>query len=166
MNRCLSERAMLRVYLEEGTAAERSHLRLCAACAQSYDAFVDDLQVIGDVLANTPPPPRAASRAPGVHFGWVPATVMAALLAVVASVVLLHRSAPEQIAARSPNVSAFAADVSAALFASPGAGDILPADFETSYLDAALEAGVACTQERYFNGECADQLSALFLESE
>jgi len=165
MNRCLSERAMLRVYLKEGTADEQRHLRLCAGCAESYDAFVDDLQVIGDVLANTPPP-RAASRASAVHLRWVPVAAMAALLAVVASVLLLHRSAPQRIAARSPNVSAFAADVSAALFAGADAGDILQVDSETSYLGAALEAGVACTQERYFSGECNDQLSALFLESE
>ncbi len=55
MNRCLNERALLRIYTHEGTAAEQSHLRLCADCAEHYEQLVEDLETIGQVLEAPPP---------------------------------------------------------------------------------------------------------------
>src|ERR1019366_2231917 len=46
MNRCLSERALLRAHMAEATGAEHAHLRLCADCAERFDALVEDLHAI------------------------------------------------------------------------------------------------------------------------
>jgi hypothetical protein len=166
MNRCLSERVMLRIYTQEGTLAERGHLRVCADCAERYDAFEEDLQTIGAVLEA---PPVAEVRHPLLSWRvrWLSAaTAGLAMAAVVASVVWLRPPAPVQVAARSGNVTAFADDVSAALFASTE-GDVTPRlAAEAPYLEAALEAGWPCTQARFLRGDCNDQLSALLIEEE
>ncbi len=59
-------------------------------------------------------------------------------------------------------MSAFAADVSAALFADTDTEFASP---ESEPLAAAFQAGRTCTQEAYFNGDCSDQLSMLLWES-
>ena len=87
MNRCLNERALLRMYTHESTAAERSHLRLCADCAERYDLFTEELEAIGHVLQS---PPRLAiepRRLWSIQMPWVPATAgCLALLALVLGV--------------------------------------------------------------------------------
>jgi hypothetical protein len=96
------------------------------------------------------------------------AAAAVALLALVVSVSWLRQpmSAPLHVAARSANVSAFAADVSAALFANNDATTVAVASNDAPYLQAALDVGSLCTRDRYFNGECDDQLSALIFESD
>jgi hypothetical protein len=169
MKRCLSERAMLRVHTREGTAAEHEHLRLCADCAERYDKLVQDLEMLHHVL-EAPPPVHAPSRGGlALPLRWAPLALAAlALLALAGSVVWLQRPAPVQIASRAPAVSAFAADVSAALFAnnSPTTTTTALVTNDAPYLQAALDAGSPCTRDRYFNGECDDQLSALLFEGE
>ncbi len=61
-------------------------------------------------------------------------------------------------------MSAFAADVSEAVFATAGAGDVVQLAQETPYVRAALEADWPCTQDQFLGGECTDQLSALLFE--
>ncbi|MGD0946019.1 MAG: hypothetical protein ABSA52_01205 [Candidatus Binatia bacterium] len=164
MNRCLSKRALLRAYLKEASGAEHAHLRLCVDCAGRYDALVDDLHAIDAILTTTPPPAVVTRRLSRWHMGWAPAAAFVVLLAAVASVISLHRPAPPPVPSRSTNVSAFAADVSLALFASADASDFPQIESAPSDLGAALEAGWACTQDGYFNGECNDQLSMLLFE--
>ncbi len=164
MNRCLGERALLRVYLKEASGSEQAHLRLCAHCAERYDAVVDDLHAIDTILTKTPPPAVATSRVSGGYMRWVPAAAFVVLVAAAASVITLRRPAPP-MASRNTNVSAFAADVSAALFAGADAGDFPHIESAPPDLGAALEAGRACTEDRYFNGECNDQLSMLLVEA-
>jgi hypothetical protein len=164
MKRCLNERALVRLYLHEGTATQQFHLRTCADCAERYDALVDDQHASDAILTTTPPPAVVTRRLSRWHMGWAPAAAFVVLLAAVASVISLRRPAPPPMASRSTNVSAFAADVSLALFASADAGDFPQIESAPSDLGAALEAGWACTQDRYFNGECNDQLSMLLFE--
>jgi hypothetical protein len=93
----------------------------------------------------------------------------AALVAVVISVPWLRQpmSGTMQVASHRSNVSAFATDVSAAVFADNDATAVVAlASDDAPYLLAALDAGSACTRDRYFNGECDDPLSALILESD
>ncbi len=169
MTRCLSERALLRVHSRDGTATEREHLQLCADCAERYDALIEDLSLLQRTLKE-PEPATAAQRVRfPLQLSWLPvAAAAAALLALVVSVPWLRQppSAPVQVASRSPNVSAFAADVSAALFANNDAAAAVLAANDAPYLQAALDAGSPCTRDQYFNGECDDQLSALIMESD
>jgi len=168
MNQCLNERTLLRITTGEGTAAHRAHLRVCADCAERFDALADDLDVIGNVLMQTPPRTAAVKQMPWTLLAWAPVAVAAVVvLAVGLMVTRQFAPTPVQVAARSGNVPAFAADVSAALFAS-GDDDFssmqLAAD--APYLRAALEVGLPCTQERFLDGECDDQVSALVFESD
>ena len=63
MKRCLNERALVRLYLHEGTATQQFHLRTCADCAERYEQLVGDLDTIGQVL-KAPPPVGEIGRAP------------------------------------------------------------------------------------------------------
>jgi hypothetical protein len=163
MNRCLGERALLRNYLHEGTAAEQSHLRQCADCAERYELLTEDLETIDQALDA---PPLAAEPRRAWPLRWVPAAAVGmAVVALLLGVAWLRRPAP--VAAHPTGLAVFVADVSDALFAT-GEANALPqiAAAETSYLDAALDAGHPCTRERFLAGDCSDQLSALLIDSE
>jgi len=169
MKHCLSERALLQVHNREGTAVQQEHLRWCADCVERYDQLVEDLEILHHVLEAAPPAVEVRRMMP-FSIGWVPmAAAAVALLAIVVSVRLLRAptTAPLQVASRSTAVSAFAADVSAALFAESAATTTAAlATTDAPYLQAALELGSPCTRDRYFGGACDDQLSALILEGE
>ncbi len=94
------------------------------------------------------------------------AATAAVLVAVLVSVRAFRQPGAVPVARRSAAVAAFAADVSAALFPDSAPTTIALATNDTSYLQAALDVGSLCTQERYLNGECNDQLSALLFEGE
>ena len=166
MNRCLSERSLVELYSGDGTWAERAHLRLCADCAERYDVVIDDLKAISDILAQAPSLVPARSRVAMVFVGWLPAAVAAAMLFAVGLAVTRRLTpTPVQMTARPGNVSAFADDVSAALFASNDTSSLQGA-FAVPYLEVALEAGLPCTQERFYDGRCDDQVAALVFEGE
>jgi hypothetical protein len=167
MNRCLRERALLSVFAGEGTAAQHTHLRLCADCAERYDGLIDDLEAIGDGLRHTPPAARALSDVPGAFLRGLPFAAAAGVLLVVGlTVTQLLAPTPAPVASRSANVPAFAADVSAALFASGDDSNTVQIASDAPYLQAALEAGLPCTQDDFFNGECDDQVAAIAFESD
>ena len=168
MNECLNERTLLQVYAHDGTVAERQHLRLCADCAERYEKLAEDLDTLCHILA-APPSRRAVPRANPLRIGWVPVAAAAvALLAVVVGVPWLRQEAPAptQIAAPRAAVAAFAADVSAALFADSTSTLTVALATSDTYLQAALDTGSPCTRDRYLTGTCDDQLSVLLFESE
>ena len=166
MKWCLAERTLLRIHAGDATVAQRQHLRLCADCTERYDALVDDLMVLNCIMEA--PPPARAVHASAFRRGWAPLTAAAvALVGVFIVTTWVRQPAPLQVAARTAAVSAFAADVSAALFANGDAATTVAlATNDAPYLQAALDAGALCTRDRYFNGECDDQLSALLYESD
>jgi len=164
MNRCLRERTLLEIVFGDGTAAQHAHLRLCADCAERYDALSDDIETMSSTLARTAPPVRVKIDVSRVLMRWVPLGAVAAVLLIAgATVNLLRAPVPAPLALSSSNVPAFAADVSAALFASGDDAGSASVD-DAPYLQAALEAGLPCTQERFFDGECEDQVFALVME--
>jgi len=166
MRRCLRERALFDVLSGDGTPAQHAHLRLCAGCAERFDALSDDLGAISGVLAQRPPW-RVARRVAWPRQRWVPLGVAAAvLLAVGVATTLLRAPAPVPLALSSASMPAFADDVSAALFASGDDSGSAPSAIDAPYLQAALEAGLPCTQQRIFDGECEDQIFALVLQSD
>ena len=167
MNRCLRERALLGISAGEGTTAQHAHLRVCADCAERYDALTDDLKAISDVLVQVPPAAIAPRHVPEMLLRWVPVAAAAAmLLAVGLAVTQLQAPVPVQVATRSGNVPAFAADVSAAVFAGDDDSATIQIASDAPYLRAALEAGLPCAQVGVFEGECDDQISALAFESD
>ncbi len=166
MNRCLSERALLRVCMREGTAAEHSHLRRCADCAERQDQFAEDLETIERALAVAPLHVAKVRRLAWRPAAWMSAAVACAALGVlVLGVAWLRPSPPVQVEQASA-VSTFAADLSAALFPMNDTGATLQLAAEAPYLEAALEMGQPCTQERFFAGECDDQLSPGLIETD
>jgi hypothetical protein len=166
MKRCLSERTLLRVHGSDGTVAEREHLRFCADCAERYDRFEEDLDSLRRIL-DTPPLAASVRHTHAVRLRWMPiAATAAALVAVLVGVRAFRQPGALPVARRSAAVAAFAADVSAALFPESAPTTVALATNDTSYLQAALDAGALCTRERYLNGACNDQLSALLFEGE
>jgi hypothetical protein len=165
MNHCLSERMLFRIYLHERLGTERAHLRLCADCAERYDDLTEDLETISRVLEA--PPPASKIRGVSPWWRWVGvATACTALIALVVGVTQPRDEAGIEVAAGTSAVSAFAADLSAALFATSGTHARRQFAEEAPYLTAALEAGEPCTRDRFLTGECNDQLSALLMDSD
>jgi hypothetical protein len=165
MKRCLSERALVRLYVHEGTATQQFHLRMCADCAKRYEQLVGDLDTIGQVLEA--PPAAKIGRAPLWGLRWMPAAITCAALAVlILDAAWLRRSSPVEVAERASSASAFAADLSDALFGSSEVSTSPAAGPEAPYLEAALEAGQPCTRDRLLTGECSDEVSAFLAEGE
>jgi hypothetical protein len=98
---------------------------------------------------------------------WIPAAaVSVATIAIVVSIGWLRQPAPAQRAAGNRNLSAFADDVSSAVFAGVGFGDAVDVRADAPDLRVAMADGWPCTRDAFFNGECSDQVSALLLEVE
>jgi hypothetical protein len=166
MKRCLSERALVRLHLNEGTAAQQFHLRMCTNCAKRYELLVHDLKTIGHVL-ESPPPAWEGGRVLAWRVPWLPVAIASAAILVVAlDIAWVQLSSPVQVALSVNDVSRFTADLSNALFATGDANAVPEMVAEVSYLDAALDAGHPCTPDRFLTGDCDDQLSALMIESE
>lgn len=162
MNRCLNERALLALYCEDGSPGAQSHLRLCADCAERYDALGDDLALIEMTLESTPPAPirrRALPLRPRLL-----AAALGTFAAFALGITVLHWPTPPQTTAQRGTLPAFADDVSEAVFANTGVSDVAQLAPDTPYTRAALEAEWPCTQDRFLSGECTDQLSALLFE--
>ncbi len=125
-------------------------------------------RTVGRSFASHASPPRVLPRPVfGASVSW--ATAAAALILLVGfawGVGWWVSDEPVSLATRTANVSAFAADVSAALFATNDATGLLQLASDAPDLQAALEAGWPCTQARFLNGECDDQVSALFFEGQ
>jgi len=147
------------------------HPPLAARAASHKLRSLSDLEAHGDQPC--PEAPRRGERsmektpAAGPLVRWVPiAAAATVLLALGLTMTRLHAPPLARTATHSENVPAFAADVSAALFASGDDGSAMQIASGAPYLQAALEGGLLCTQERFFDGECDDQVAALVLESD
>lgn len=163
MSGCLRERALIKLHLGDASGRDRAHLGGCAECQARYQRLLADLQAIHQVLKA--PPPRLVEARAWSH-PWralVPASVMAtAVLAVIVGVLGLRQLRGPEAAGPNGTVSSLAADVSAAVFNEAGSDDAVELAFEAPYLHNALGSGWPCTGDAFLNGECNDQLSALF----
>lgn len=81
MSRCLSARALARLYADAGTRGQRTHLEACQACRARYSEIGRDLAVVATVLLRTSEPEPSHGRR--VRF-WLPALGAAATAATVA----------------------------------------------------------------------------------
>ncbi len=98
--------------------------------------------------------------------GWVPATALAAVVAVVVGMTVMRSAAPPQTATRRTTVSQFAADVSDAVFASAADSEEFAMAADAPDLGAALDAGWPCSREQFLEGECNDDVSVLLFASD
>ncbi len=163
MNGCLNERALLALYCEEEDPIGRSHLRLCADCAERYDALTEDLDLIGMTLKGTPPVPLRVRTLP-LRPRLLAAAALGTLAAFVIGITVLQRPTPSQTVAHHSSLSALASDVSDAVFSNATLSDDSQLALETAYTRAVSEADWPCTQDRFLDGECTDQLTALLFE--
>ena len=163
---CLSERRFLSVQAGEGTAADYNHLRLCADCAERYDALLEDLELIGEVLKAPPPrlPATAgafSSRVPRLAVAGVGVTILAAVLVAGG----VWRRSAVSVLPEPANVGGLAEEISIALLS---ADDLLPASApgpDVSEMHAALSGRWPCPSVESASGECDDDLSALLGQS-
>jgi hypothetical protein len=176
MTRCLDERSLVRLFVGEGTAAQREHSETCPTCGARLRALTAELGGIGEVLRGAPPP--LAHRQPRRSPSWslVPALAVALLVAVVGAH-RLYESRPFVRAGgdgvTEASVSASAEEVSDALFDTSGERAVLAmalplggsgrlAVTEAAEVEGALRVGSPCTGERFVGADCSDYTSALF----
>jgi hypothetical protein len=177
MKRCLSERALVLLSVGEGSTAQLGHCGACPACAERLRTLTADLEGIGRVLCDVPPP--LARRGPRRSPAWnlVPAFAVAALVAAVCAHLLLEKRPLELEGerGRSTNISISAAaeEVSEALFdtsgeramlamaLTPGASARLVVT-EAPEVERALGLGSPCTGGRFVGADCNDYTSALY----
>jgi hypothetical protein len=173
MSRCLRDETLWRLYEGEGTEAERSHLKECAACTKRYQQLAADLQVIGRVLQE-PPPLHASSRSRRLlRVRWVP---VAAALAVVAAFVwggvwLREPSRPGASGEMRDEevVRLLNEELSLALFATANLnlGAVPARATDSAYLQAALDGGWPCEpQKQSRSADCETDPLSLLLEEE
>lgn len=168
MSRCLRDQTFLLLYEGEGTGVHRAHLEACAACAARYQRLVHDLEVIGQVLREAPPPQAVPHRSHPLRIRWVPVTAALALtLALVWGGVWMRGPSPPGLpaGARNEAILLFLEEVSAALFSTVDASAaVMPTPVSNfAYLQAALEGEWPCEwQEAFFNPGCDDHPFPLF----
>ena len=147
MSRCLTDRAMTRVLAELGTAEERAHLAVCAACAARHRRREGEMAEIAHVLAATPEPRARTARA---ATPWI--AVAATATAVAAGVWLSIETGTrvETPPVRDPRIARALADITTALFSvdgeprGPVAAPEPDAMHETGCEAAARVAGIYC----------------------
>jgi hypothetical protein len=176
MKSCLDERSLVMLSLGEGTAAQREHSETCPTCRARLRALTGELDGIGEVLCEAPPPlvHRRPRRSPS--WSLVPALAIASLVAVVG----VHRLYESRFLVRTDgygvadaSVSASAEEVSDALFGTsgdraalamalplPGRGRLTVT--EAPEVERALGLGSPCTGERFVGADCSDYTSALY----
>lgn len=154
MSRCVSDRALLRLYAGEENSLQRAHVQQCPNCAARTQLLIRDLKIIGEVLWETPP--RIVARRSSRFSGrWRPvAAVLAAMLIVLwmrggRESLLYSPVQPDQ----SEEVQQFLAqEIAPALFATVDttiATVPTPVDHLT-YVQAALEETWPCERQGAF----------------
>jgi len=159
MSGCLPEEALVLAQAGEGTRADREHLAACSACDARYRRLIRDLEMIGQALADVPPP-GTASRHPAPGRYLVPA---AAAGLVVAGVLLwglwLGKAtgpgvAPDSSGAEvTRDLQAVSATLFSALETSP---TMMTSMADLDELQAALEWEASCRWAPVFTPECED----------
>ncbi len=98
MNQCLKDRSLLLLHEGEETSAQRSHLAECEPCATRYRQLGSDLEMIGQVLREEPPPEIVRHRPQPFTVRWLPtAAAVAMLLALLWGGVQMWSPSPPPI---------------------------------------------------------------------
>lgn len=170
MSECLRDRTLLLLYEGEGTSAHRAHLEACRPCARRYEVLVHDLQVVQQVLRQSPPPQVAPHRPPALRLRWMPvAAALAVTFAVVWGGVWRQRPSPPVVPTEAHTEAAllFLEEVSTALFSSvdASAAEIADPAPHVAYLQAALDGEWSCEGgDLFFTPGCDLQSFPPFIE--
>lgn len=143
MKGCFQDRTLLSLYEGEGTQAQRAHLESCEACAKRYERLVRDLELIGQVLREGPPPQVSYTDPYLLYKRWIPvAAALAVGIALTWGAMWALRPAPEVLPEEAGNESVlrFSEQVSAALFptVTDNPAEMPNLDSSFTYLDAAF----------------------------
>ncbi len=142
MRKCLRDQALLLLYEGEGTEPERAHLKACEACSKRYRRLMHNLEAIGRVLREEPPPQALYHPPRSFYVRWVPlAATLAVTVALFWGGMWVRRvSPPLQEESRNEEVSHFLDEVfSAILSAVNDNADETPSPgFNFAYLHEAL----------------------------
>ena len=88
MTRCLSTKALLRLYAGDGREEQRLHVDTCDVCSRRYQRVSRELETVNRVLLETEEPVRTVAARRRV---WVPVSAMAT--ALIALVLIVSNSA-------------------------------------------------------------------------
>jgi hypothetical protein len=80
MKRCLSTKALLRLYARDGTEEQRRHVDTCGACSRWYQRMSRELEAVKWVLLDTEEPVTAVAARTRL---WVPVSAVATALIVL-----------------------------------------------------------------------------------
>ncbi|HXJ82224.1 MAG TPA: hypothetical protein VMS64_26525 [Candidatus Methylomirabilis sp.] len=161
MSRCLSDKALMRLVAELGTAAERSHVATCAACAARQRRVGHDLDRIRQVLLTTSEPPRHVTQSRRWSVVGVTGLAAVAVAALVwIEVAVWNTIQPAEDPASTEQVEAALEDVTAALFSVDGEPTRSLADASTmNALEPESARSVGCEEPRWLDeAECSDTL--------
>ncbi len=153
MNRCLSDRALLRLHVGGGRSAQQYHVDGCWRCADRAERLRRDVDRITWVLAETlePHPIRA-----GMTRRWLPAISLA--LVAVAAVVWVEsavwRAATPVTLVEPPTEAApLLRDISTVMFSISGDPTISGADLLAD-LTQSWEMDAVCDLVDWLDGAC------------
>lgn len=116
MSRCLRDKTILSLYEGNGTSEHRAHVESCAACAARYRRLEHDLEVIGQVLREPPPPGAFAYPPHSLRVRWAPIAVAFAMVIALVGGGIWMRGSPPPTVSLNEEVSPFLEEVSATLF--------------------------------------------------
>ena len=155
MSRCVSDRVLLRLYVGDGTAGQRAHVRACVACVDRAEQLRRDVGRITQVLMTMPG--AHSIRGPRAR-GWLPAWGLAGLavsVAVRVSVTLWRPPPAAPPAGRAPDMESLLEEISTVIFSVSGDPSAVtePDPLGQSGTLEALDRG--CDAADWLEGTCS-----------
>jgi hypothetical protein len=163
VSRCLSDKALMRLGAELGSAAEQAHLDTCATCAARQRTVSEEVDKIRQVLLTTPEPvghtvPRP--RRSLVALAGLATLAMAALVWI--EVAAWKTIQPTEDLTSVEQVEAALADVTAAIFSVDGEPTPIFGENSTvTGLDQDDGPDIGCEEPWWLDdAECSDTMQS------
>ena len=119
MSRCVSDQALLRLFVGDGTVGQRAHVAECVACAGRDERLREDVRQITQALVAMPPARSALGWRPRAWLaGWGLAAVAISTAVWVSVMVWQPASVPP--VGRATEVASLLREVSTVMFSVSG----------------------------------------------